>query len=551
MTMLFVALNGMISVLALPVSNENDHSHGVQSQAQDPQGPRKTLLNSRSDPPDQRSPMDQWDGLASASILHPSTDIYLGPGDSGIWPSTGVPRQLPPVAIPPSFPPGAQVELYKRMEGVHGHEVLSFGEKLDRLKQFDWFWSSIDPTTRHDELRNSGTVCAKLERKKLVNAYLILLYKITDVVAQIRWIKQTPTYRRNNKVKSTCDESIKRVEESIRVVEEAKGLRVSQSASPEQWLVLEPDDMIVLGLADPREQFDGKWKIKAGPESRTSTSPKASMAHSHSHSNSNPIFIILTLGTALSSIALAAPLHPDPGSTLSVMMRRELEDHFAGIDNNFLSSSCSFATHAPLARLAGCLAIDCSQMLPESLLGREDDVNEPDDVHRLIFPSSSSGHPMPLPTPGLTARGVMIQQQPPHGTADRDASQQAEAGGSSAAPAADANPESPPSQDAIVSETVEIILNRLSRDKLLWTVDTVYIELKPLKSWYPDMYKADGDMDRFQSLRLTHSEREEVQDRHKGVRWAVARAESRFESVEEYDRCPGVLVGHPFVKLLQ
>ncbi|KAJ3818253.1 hypothetical protein F5880DRAFT_1617544 [Lentinula raphanica] len=274
MTMLFVTLSGMISVLALPtMRDENDHSHGVQSQAQ---GPRKTLLNSRSDPPDQRLPMDQ-DG----ALLHPSTDIHLGPGDSGIWPSTGVPRQLPPVAIPPSFPPGAQVELYKRMEGVHGHgklnlihhdfawkftnlvkkiknaEVLSFGEKLDRLKDFDWFWSSIDPMTRQDELRNSGTVCAKLERKKLVNAYLILLYKITDVVAQIRWIKQTPTYRRNNKVKSTCDESIKRVEESIRVVEEAKGLRVSQSASPEQWLVLEPDDMIVLGLADPREQFDG------------------------------------------------------------------------------------------------------------------------------------------------------------------------------------------------------------------------------------------------------------------------------------------------------
>ncbi|KAJ3974921.1 hypothetical protein EV361DRAFT_892243 [Lentinula raphanica] len=250
MTMLFVTLSGMISVLALPtMRDENDHSHGVQSQAQ---GPRKTLLNSRSDPPDQRLPMDQ-DG----ALLHPSTDIHLGPGDSGIWPSTGVPRQLPPVAIPPSFPPGAQVELYKRMEGVHGHEVLSFGEKLDRLKDFDWFWSSIDPMTRQDELRNSGTVCAKLERKKLVNAYLILLYKITDVVAQIRWIKQTPTYRCNNKVKSTCDESIKRVEESIRVVEEAKGLRVSQSASPEQWLVLEPDDMIVLGLADPREQFDG------------------------------------------------------------------------------------------------------------------------------------------------------------------------------------------------------------------------------------------------------------------------------------------------------
>ncbi|KAJ3766638.1 hypothetical protein FB446DRAFT_793915 [Lentinula raphanica] len=256
MTMLFVALNGMISVLALPVSNENDHSHGVQSQAQ---GPRKTLLNSRSDSPDQRSPMDQWDGLASAALLHPSTGIYLGPGDSGIWPPTGYPRKLPPVAIPPSFPPtsvGAQVELYKRMEGVNGHEVLSFGEKLDRLKDFDWFWSSIDPTTRQDELRNSGTVCAKLERKKLVNAYLILLYKLTDVVAQIRWIKQTSTYRHMNEVKSTCDESIKRVEESIRTVEKAKG--VSQSASPgQQWLVLEPDDMIVLGLADPRRQFDG------------------------------------------------------------------------------------------------------------------------------------------------------------------------------------------------------------------------------------------------------------------------------------------------------
>ncbi|KAJ3834841.1 hypothetical protein F5878DRAFT_644815 [Lentinula raphanica] len=251
------------------------------------------------------------------------------------------------------------------------------------------------------------------------------------------------------------------------------------------------------------------------------------MAHSHSHSNSNPILIILALGTALSSIALAAPLHPDPGSTLSVMMRRELEDHFAGIDNDFLSSSCSFATHAPLARLAGCSTIDRSQMPPESLSSREDDVNEPDDVHRLIFPSSSSSRPVPLPTPGLTARGVILQKQP-------DASQQAGDGGSSAAPAADANPESPPSQDAIVSETV------LGRDKPLWTVDTVYIELKRLKSWYPDMYKADGNMDRFQSLRLTHSEREEVQDRHKGVRWAVARAESRFESVEEYDRCPGV-----------
>ncbi|KAJ3974920.1 hypothetical protein EV361DRAFT_586869 [Lentinula raphanica] len=208
------------------------------------------------------------------------------------------------------------------------------------------------------------------------------------------------------------------------------------------------------------------------------------MAHSHSHSNSNPILIILALGTALSSIALAAPLHPDPGSTLSVMMRRELEDHFAGIDNDFLSSSCSFATHAPLARLAGCSTIDRSQMPPESLSSREDDVNEPDDVHRLIFPSSSSSRPVPLPTPGLTARGVILQKQP-------DASQQAGDGGSSAAPAADANPESPPSQDAIVSETV------LGRDKPLWTVDTVYIELKRLKSWYPDMYKADGNMDRF------------------------------------------------------
>ncbi|KAJ3739365.1 hypothetical protein EV360DRAFT_90475 [Lentinula raphanica] len=209
------------------------------------------------------------------------------------------------------------------------------------------------------------------------------------------------------------------------------------------------------------------------------------MAHSRSNSNLNPILIILALGTALSSVALAAPLHPDPGSTLSVMTRRELEDHFADrVDNDFSSSSsgCSFATHAPLARLAGCSTIDCSQMLPESLSSREDDVNEPDDVHRLIFPSSSSGHPVRLPTPGLTARGVILQQQPPHGTAGRDASPQGEAGGSSAAPAADANPESPPSQDAIVSETVEIILNRLGRDKPLWTVDTVYIELKRLKS---------------------------------------------------------------------
>ncbi|KAJ3834842.1 hypothetical protein F5878DRAFT_644816 [Lentinula raphanica] len=242
MTMLFVTLSGMISVLALPtMRDENDHSHGVQSQAQ---GPRKTLLNSRSDPPDQRLPMDQ-DG----ALLHPSTDIHLGPGDSAFLQVL----KLNFISAWKEFM-AMFTNLVKKIKNA---EVLSFGEKLDRLKDFDWFWSSIDPMTHQDELRNSGTVCAKLERKKLVNAYLILLYKITDVVAQIRWIKQTPTYRRNNKVKSTCDESIKQVEESIRVVEEAKGLRVSQSASPEQWLVLEPDDMIVLGLADPREQFDG------------------------------------------------------------------------------------------------------------------------------------------------------------------------------------------------------------------------------------------------------------------------------------------------------
>ncbi|KAJ3730458.1 hypothetical protein C8R42DRAFT_8053 [Lentinula raphanica] len=170
------------------------------------------------------------------------------------------------------------------------------------------------------------------------------------------------------------------------------------------------------------------------------------MAHSRSRSDS--ILILLALGAALSSIAVAAPLHP-----ASVLTRRE--DHRDLGDNDLFS--CPFDNHAAGA---GCSTPDLSQLLPEGLsTSREDD---PNSVHRLIFHSSSS------PLPGsVTARAVVLGAR-----ADNALSAVASA------------------QE--IHEAVQKILSNLEKSKK-YTVDKVYSELQNLPSWIPDLLKVDGD----------------------------------------------------------
>ncbi|KAJ3970819.1 hypothetical protein EV361DRAFT_261868 [Lentinula raphanica] len=223
--MLFVAL-GMISVLALPVLNEiNDHS--VQAQGE----------NSKS--VDQRSPM------GPSPLPHPSANIQPVPKESQISPSTtgpqSKPMQLPPVAIPPSFPEDVQVQLYQRT-----HKEPTWKAKIDLLKKKTSFWGSINRNTRKN-LESVATVRQKPERKKLLNAYLILAYNEELVLAQIEWIKQTDFYRSDETVKVRFDASIRRVSQPLPHLRTGYG----------RQLDLQPDDMIVLGLADPREEFFG------------------------------------------------------------------------------------------------------------------------------------------------------------------------------------------------------------------------------------------------------------------------------------------------------
>ncbi|KAJ3755652.1 hypothetical protein EV360DRAFT_72695 [Lentinula raphanica] len=224
--MLFVAL-GMISALALPVPNDiNDHS--VQAQGE----------NSKS--MDRRSPMD-----GPSPLPHPSANIQPVPKESQMSPSTtgpqSKPMRLPPVAIPPSFPEDVQVQLYQRT-----HKEPTWKAKIDLLKKKTSFWGSIDRRTRIN-LESVATVRQKPERKKLFNAYLILAYNKELVLAQIEWIKQTDFYRSDETVKVRFDASIGRVSQLLPNSRTGYGRQLN----------LQPDDMIVLGLADPHEEFFG------------------------------------------------------------------------------------------------------------------------------------------------------------------------------------------------------------------------------------------------------------------------------------------------------
>ncbi|KAJ3974246.1 hypothetical protein EV361DRAFT_665039 [Lentinula raphanica] len=178
------------------------------------------------------------------------------------------------------------------------------------------------------------------------------------------------------------------------------------------------------------------------------------MAHSRSRSDS--IFILLALGAALSSVAVAAPLHP-----ASVLTRREDR---RGLDDNDLLSF-PFDNRAVGA---GCSTPDLSQTLPENLSSRED--NEPDDnVHHLIFRSSSSHGPLPLPTPVGTARSAMVLE------VRRDPKE---------------------AQAALISREVYRSMIALGPPRG-WTAASVHYRLSKLISWTPDLIAADGDMNQF------------------------------------------------------
>ncbi|KAJ3754943.1 hypothetical protein EV360DRAFT_73285 [Lentinula raphanica] len=179
------------------------------------------------------------------------------------------------------------------------------------------------------------------------------------------------------------------------------------------------------------------------------------------HSRSDSILILLALGAALSSVAVAAPLHP-----ASVLTRRE--NHRDLGDNDL--SSCPFDNHAAGA---GCTTPDLSQLLPESLSSRKD--NEPDDdVHHLFFPSSSGT--LPLPTP-VTAHAVVLEQR-----------------------AGDAPPLSADELRALPD--VKKILHELGPEQE-WTSTNVIHHLRELRNWKADMEDADGDLNVF--VRTTRS----------------------------------------------
>ncbi|KAJ3819841.1 hypothetical protein EV361DRAFT_895638 [Lentinula raphanica] len=178
------------------------------------------------------------------------------------------------------------------------------------------------------------------------------------------------------------------------------------------------------------------------------------------HSRSDSILILLALGAALSSVAVAAPLHP-----ASVLTRRE---DYRDLGDNDLSS-CPFDNHA--AGASGCTTPDLSQLLPESLSSRKD--NEPDDdVHHLFFPSSSGT--LPLPTP-VTAHAVVLEQR-----------------------AGDAPPLSADELRALPD--VKRILHELGPEQE-WTSSNVIHHLRQLRNWKADMEDADGDLNVFDRTR--------------------------------------------------
>ncbi|KAJ3755653.1 hypothetical protein EV360DRAFT_85723 [Lentinula raphanica] len=183
-TVMFFAALGMISVLALPVLDETDHSAQTQG----------ITLNSKS--VDQRSSMD----ARPRPPLQPSAKhLQLGPGESNIWPPTGPqkPMRLPPVAIPPGFPQKVQVQLYERNPQLP--EYLTLEQKVHRLTEIQWFWLSISPDTR-DKLRSPAEVRQEPDREKLLIAHLISLYNKPQVLAQIEWIKQSDFHSHLNRV---------------------------------------------------------------------------------------------------------------------------------------------------------------------------------------------------------------------------------------------------------------------------------------------------------------------------------------------------------------
>ncbi|KAJ3843056.1 hypothetical protein F5878DRAFT_605858 [Lentinula raphanica] len=207
--MLFVAL-GMISALALPVPNDiNDHS--VQAQGE----------NSKS--VDRRSPM------GPSPLPHPSANIQPVPKESQMSPTTGPqskPMRLPPVAIPPSFPEDVQDQLYERDPE---YQEPTWDDKVKLLQNSESSWKSLNSKTRL-ALRSSATYIYK---------------EIVD--AQIEWIQQTDFYRSDKSVKAHFDKSIQRVSQPLPDLHTGYGLQLD----------LEPDDMIVLGLADPDEKYSG------------------------------------------------------------------------------------------------------------------------------------------------------------------------------------------------------------------------------------------------------------------------------------------------------
>ncbi|KAJ3972364.1 hypothetical protein EV361DRAFT_145177 [Lentinula raphanica] len=191
------------------------------------------------------------------------------------------------------------------------------------------------------------------------------------------------------------------------------------------------------------------------------------MAHRRRYSSMR---LLLVLGPALFSIAVAAPLLP-PAPVVTGPCQN-------GSGNTDLLP-CSIDSHTNPE--AGATTQDLSQTLPDGLPSSDDD--DPGNVHRLS--SRSSPHPPPLspspPVPAI-ARPVVLEEREDNPGPQLD---------HPPAAAGVARPSTPSPSD------VQEIIWDLGHDMSKWTVNNVYRRLTKLKTWKPDMINADGDWNVF------------------------------------------------------
>ncbi|KAJ3756407.1 hypothetical protein EV360DRAFT_84993 [Lentinula raphanica] len=184
------------------------------------------------------------------------------------------------------------------------------------------------------------------------------------------------------------------------------------------------------------------------------------MAHRRRYSSMR---LLLVLGPALFSIAVAAPLLP-PAPVVTGPCPN-------GSGNTDLLP-CSIDSHTNPE--AGATTQDLSQTLPDGLPSSDDD--DPGNVHRLS--SRSSPHPLPLHLPvSTTAHSVVLEER-----ADKPGPQHAP-------PVASAN--------AFTPQAVQNMIYDIGGDMSQWTVFKVYQRLRKLKTWKPDMIDADGNWIKF------------------------------------------------------